>query len=95
MKNKLFSLADMMKLQDNSEVSEPYVRYLCGLEPEHQYRHQEVMDISVLLSCISVSTDKLEGFLYGYVVPQLNKEFDLLKISRKLQVQVGHPHGKN
>ena len=43
MKNKLFSLADMVKLQD--KVSEPYVRYLCGLEPEHQYRHQEVMDI--------------------------------------------------
>ena len=81
MKNKLFSLSDMVKLQDNSEVSEPYVRYLCGLEPEHQYRHQEVMDIAALLSCISVSTDKLEGFLYGYVVPQLNKEFDLLKIS--------------
>lgn len=82
MKNKLFSLTDIIKLCDDSEFSEPYIRYLCGIESEHQYRHQEIVDASILLNSISVAPNKLQGFLYGYIVPQLNKEFDLLKISQ-------------
>lgn len=34
-----------------------------------------------MLDNIIVSAGKDEGFLFGYVVPQLNKEFDLLKIT--------------
>lgn len=81
MENKIFSLLDMVKLHDNSSLSEPYIRYLCGLNEEHQYRHQEVLDVRCLINDIAVAEKKLEGFLYGYVVPQLNKEFDLLKIT--------------
>ncbi len=82
MKNKIVYLPDMVKLCDNSELSEPYVRYVCGMEPEHQYRHQEIIDTATLLnSILSVPPSHLNGFLYGYVVPQLNKEFDLLKIT--------------
>ena len=81
MKNKTVSLRDVVKLSHNAELSEPYIRYLCGLDSEHQYRHQEIMDIAAFLGGNPIRADKLSGFIYGYVVPQLNKEFDLLKIT--------------
>ena len=81
MKNKLVSLNDMVKLHTNEKLSEPYIRYLCGLTYEQQYRHQEILDIRTLLQNIAVGPTKLEGFIYGYTVSQLNKEFDLLKIT--------------
>ena len=81
MKNKLISLHDMVKLSHNAELSEPYIRYLCGIDSEHQYRHQEIVDIASFLNGIPICEDKLSGFIYSYVVPQLNKEFDLLKIT--------------
>ena len=79
MKNKLVSLIDMVKLSHNPELSEAYIRYLCGLNDEKQYRHQEIKDIKSLLSYIPLPETKLSGFIYGYDVPQLNREFDLLK----------------
>ena len=81
MQNKLVSLYDMVKLADDAELSQPYIRYICGLNKDNQYRHQEILDIKVLLENICVSNIKLEGFIYNYIVPQLNKEFDLIKIS--------------
>ena len=81
MKYKLFSLNDMVKLSSNKELSEPYIRYLCGLNSEQQYRHQEILDVQSMLKYISVPESKLAGFIYGYTVPQLNREFDLLKIT--------------
>ena len=81
MKNIIVSLRDMVKLSHNAELSEPYIRYLCGIDIEHQYRHQEIADIAAFLDGIIIPEDKLSGFIYGYVVPQLNKEFDLIKIT--------------
>ena len=73
----------MVKLSDNPELSESYIRYLCGIAPDQPYRHQEVQDIASLIGALSMSDEKLSGFIYGYIVPQLNKEFDLIKITEK------------
>lgn len=81
MNNKIVSLCDIIKLSHNPELSEPYIRYICGIGAEHQYRHQEIEDISALVKEIHLPEMMLSGFIYGYVVPQLNKEFDLVKIS--------------
>ena len=81
MKNKIVSLLDMVKLSDSDSLSEKYVRYICGMESERQYKHQEILDIKCLLDNIYLPVGKVEGFIFGYVVPQLNKEFDLLKIT--------------
>ena len=81
MENKIVSLSDMIKLSYDEELSQPYIRYICGINQDHQYRHQEILDIKILLEIICASDVKLNGFLYGYVVPQLNKEFDLIKIT--------------
>lgn len=82
MKNKIVSLFDMIKLSDNEELSENYIRYICGLDADRQYKHQEIVGIRCLLSILSVANEKCNGFLYGYLVPQLNKEFDLIKITQ-------------
>ena len=82
MKNKIVSLIDMIKLSDNALLSESYIRYICGIENNRQYKHQEIEGIKTMLDLSSVSEEKCQGFLYGYVVPQLNKEFDLLKITK-------------
>lgn len=81
MKNRLVSLSGMIKLSNNPVLSESYIRYICGLDSEKQYRHQEINDIKSLLSKISLPEAKLSGFIYSYTVPQLNREFDLLKIT--------------
>lgn len=81
MQNKIVSLKDIIKLSHNSELSESYIRYICGIKKEQQYRHQETEDISTLVQAVNLPDCKLSGFIYGYVVPQLNKEFDLLKVT--------------
>ena len=81
MKNRLVSLSDMIKLSNNPVLSESYIRYICGLDSEKQYRHQEINDIKSLLFKVSLPEAKLFGFIYSYTVPQLNREFDLLKIT--------------
>ena len=88
MKNKLVSLKDMVKLSANTALSEPYIKYLCGLPTGHQYRHQEILDTESLLASLSVPEAKLAGFIYGYTVPQLNKEFDLLKITEHACINI-------
>lgn len=80
MKNKQVSLLDMIKLRDNETLSEQYTRYLCGIG-EQSYRHQEILDICSLVNATLLQEVKYEGFIYGYIVPQLNKKFDLLKIT--------------
>lgn len=57
MKNKLVSLIDMVKLSHNPELSEAYIRYLCGLNNEKQYRHQEIK-YKVVAVIYSSSRDK-------------------------------------
>lgn len=78
----MISLDHMIKLLDNEELSESYIRYICGWREEHQYRHQEIKDIKSLIKSLAINQDKLNGFIFGYTVPQLNKEFDLLKITK-------------
>lgn len=53
---------------------------MCGIS-EQAYRHQEILDIYSLINATLLQEAKYEGYIYGYVVPQLNKEFDLLKIT--------------
>ncbi|MBE6688051.1 MAG: DUF2075 domain-containing protein [Ruminococcaceae bacterium] len=79
MKNKVFSLMDIIKLSHDPVLSENYVRYLCGFTK--QYRHQEIIDIKLLVDSIGKNDVNFDGFIYGYSVPQLNREFDLLKIT--------------
>lgn len=88
MRNKAVSLIDMIKLSHNIELSKPYIQYLCGLDKARAYRHQEILDIQSLLAAVTLPAESVSGFLYGYVVPQLNREFDLLRISQNVCLNI-------
>ena len=88
MKNKAVSLRELTKLSHNSELSERYIRYICGINDDRQYRHKEIEDVAALISIMFLPEKSLSGFIYGYVVPQLNKEFDLLKITSNSCVNI-------
>ena len=88
MRANYVSLLDLIKLLDNERLSEKYVRYLAGFSEHKQYRHTEVETISHLVSYASLGTKECATFLYGYEIPQLNKEFDLLKIFNELVLNI-------
>lgn len=68
MKNRIFGLSDIIKLADNEELSEKYVKYLCGLDEDRQYKHREITDIRALTEALPETAD-FSGFIFGYVVP--------------------------
>lgn len=88
MKNKFVSLFDVVKLISEEVISEKYVRYLCGIDKEREYRHQEILDINCMLEYNNLGHVEADGFVYGYVVPQLNKEFDLIKVTENLCINI-------
>lgn len=77
---KYLSLLDLVKLQGDEAVSEKYVRYIAGFSSKKRYRHDEIIAISHLAEFGGLTEIDCVCFLYGYEIPQLNKEFDLLKI---------------
>ena len=81
MKQKLVSLIELIKLVDDPQLSEKYINYLCSFDDDRQYRHDEINAIKTLVHELCLSDISSEGFLYSYSIRQLNKEFDLLKIS--------------
>jgi DNA polymerase III delta prime subunit len=81
---QIISLIDLTKLISDEEISRKYVSYICGFPKTYEYRHSEIASIFELVNCLSLSDKDCDGFIYGYVVPQLNKEFDLLKITKRL-----------
>lgn len=81
MKNQLVSLLEIIKLAEDEKNSEKYIRYICGLDSMKEYRHQEILDIKSLIDCLNCDSENFDGFIYNYIVPQLNKEFDLIKIT--------------
>lgn len=88
MDNKIVSLFQLTNLKDDSASSESFVRYVAGLSSIRKYKHQEILDIDSLISSINLSISDSNGFLFGYIVPRLNKEFDLIKLTDKYVLNI-------
>lgn len=82
------NLRDLIKLVNNNEISEKYVNYLCNFDERHRYRQDEIEAISDLINHEEVKTITVDNFLYGYSIPQLNKEFDLLAFENDFVVNL-------
>ena len=86
---RLISLLDLIKLVHNSALSEKYINYLCGFDGSHEYRHSEIESIFSLCKVCGFDNEELySGFIFGYTIPQLNKEFDLLKITESKCINI-------
>ncbi len=90
MSYKLVSLFDLVKLSKNEELSQKYVSYLCDFYNGREYHHNEIQDIEKLLKFLGIEDNSplINGFIFGYVVPHLNKEMDLLKITKDTIVNI-------
>lgn len=82
------ALSELIKLKDSDEISQDYIAYLCGFSRDHNYRHQEIIDISLLLENFNNLEINDKKFLYGYSIPQLSKEFDLLIFANEFCVNI-------
>lgn len=82
MKNKYINLSQFNTGIATGELEEKYIRYICGFDQEDKYHPQEINGIKKFLTKAYFDDIELDNFLYGYIVPQLGKEFDLLKVSR-------------
>ncbi len=88
MNNKYVSLMQLSNLVNDYDLSCFYVRYIAGLSSKREYKHQEIKDISRLIKYLDLSFTSCEGFIYGYTVPHLNKEFDLIKITKEYVLNI-------
>ncbi len=87
---KLVSLYDLVKLSKEELISKNYVSYLCSFYPGREYHHNEILDIEKLLKFLGINDNcsLVDGFIFGYVVPHLNKEMDLLKITSDMVINI-------
>ena len=67
-----------------------YETVLSGREEAVKFRPEEIETINRLVDCISdkVSLKELDGFFYSFTIPQIGKEFDLLKIGDNRVVNI-------
>ena len=73
------NLLELIKLMDNEFVNEEYIRYLIH-DSKYKYRDREIESIRDLISSLNMDNIYLNGFVYSYKIPALDKEFDLIKI---------------
>lgn len=81
------NLNDAIMLIENEELSEKYLNYIVG-KKSSQYRHQELKNLSSFLDKLELQRRYSYGFLLGYEVPQLNKEFDLIKFGKEICINI-------
>lgn len=80
----LYLLTRNIKDSDKSS----YETALSERNEKMKFRPEEVGTIRKLVDCVSgkVSLKELDGFFYSFSIPQIGKEFDLLKIGRDRSV---------
>ncbi len=88
MKSKYLSLYQLTSLVQNESLSEKFVDFLAGFSSAHRYMHYEVLSVFTFLKDSSLSPLGADGFLFGYEIPQLDKEFDLLKITKDTVIDI-------
>ncbi|MBC6362072.1 DNA/RNA helicase domain-containing protein [Lactobacillus apis] len=75
-------IATYQKSQNGANVFEEYCDYIGST-----FKPQEITDITNLLSNLSCS-DNTNGFYFNFSIPQISKEFDLLRFSEKLILNI-------
>ena len=88
MNNKYVDISHFNTGISDNDLEENYIRYICGLEKENKYHPQEIDGIKKLLMTLELEENQSKNFLYGYIVPQLGKEFDLIKVSKNKCVDI-------
>lgn len=81
-KSNYINLFDLIAL-NNLELNKRYLKYYLHYSKKKQYRKEEIESIRNLVNILNLDYDSSNGFYYSYQLPHLNKELDLLKITKK------------
>ncbi len=84
------NLYTLTRITDPSEFTS-FEKHLSGRSYTLQQREREIESLQILIRMLlDEDTDKLflDGFYYGYVIPQLGKEFDLLKFTKDAVINI-------
>lgn len=73
------NLYDLFSLSGFPELQEKYVRALWGCQETKQFRNTEIESTKSLVQQLGLGRSDYSNFYYSYSIPQLGKEFDLLK----------------
>lgn len=85
--NNAINLFDLIAL-DNKELNKKYLKYYLHFTNKKQYRSEEIDTIKSLINSLKLDYENAKGFYYSYQLPHLNKELDLLKITKKSVVNI-------
>ena len=88
MENKYIDIYQLTNQISNPDLKEKYIRYICGWDKDVKFHQQEIDGIEKLLTKVELNRIESSNFLYGYIVPQLGKEFDLIKVSQDKCVNI-------
>lgn len=81
MNTNTINLFDLIALWEDEQLSKEYISYKLNWDENKKYRHHEIIDIKSMVDSVLLDRTFLDGFIYSYSISQLNKEFDLLKIT--------------
>jgi len=74
------NLFDLLVLQANPDIQQRYVAWLAGWDGVHEFREDELLALAQMIGRLSLTRNEASGFFYSYSIPQIGKEFDLLRI---------------
>ena len=72
---------------NDTTIRENYIKQLIKFEG-YRLRNDELNSIKCLIDSLNLSKDELDNWYYSYHIPQIGKEFDLLKFDDKIVVNI-------
>lgn len=84
----LVNLMDLINFQDDEKLSQKYIKYYLNFKASKQYRHEEIITIKKMVDLLDLDYDNLGGFTYSFTLPHLNKELDLIKVTKNAVINI-------
>lgn len=84
----LVNLMDLINFSDDERLSQKYVKYYLNFKVSKQYRHEEIITIKKMVELLGLDYEYLGGFTYSFILPHLNKELDLIKVTKNSVINI-------
>ena len=84
----LVNLMDLINFSDDERLSQKYVKYYLNFKVSKQYRHEEIITIKKMVELLDLDYEYLGGFTYSFILPHLNKELDLIKVTKNSVINI-------
>lgn len=82
------NLYDLFSLESDPELQTEYVKAAIDWGEEKEFRLDEIESIKTLVSELRLARNDCDNFFYSFSIPQIGKEFDLLKIGSNSVIDI-------